>query len=106
VYEGRLGGRCHGQAATPAPAQERTRGALSARYSAALADAGAECALWEQLRLHLPAPAAELHAQRDRLRALHANVAAVVRGYNQARRASPPALARALPVASASRGSA
>ena len=41
--------------------------------------------MWEQLRLHLPTPATELRAQRDRLRLLRISVAAVVRGYNQVR---------------------
>ena len=58
---------------------------LSARYERALADIGEETEVWEQLRLHLPTPATELRAQRDRLRLLRISVAAVVRGYNQVR---------------------
>ena len=58
---------------------------LSARYERVLADIGEETEVWEQLRLHLPTPATELRAQRDRLRLLRISVAAVVRGYNQVR---------------------
>ena len=70
---------------------------LSARYERALADIGEETEVWEQLRLHLPTPATELRAQRDRLRLLRISVAAVVRGYNQVR----PASARPCPLPSA-----
>lgn len=58
---------------------------LSARYERALADIGEETEVWEQLRLHLPTPATELRAQRDRLRLLRISVAATVRGYNHVR---------------------
>ena len=59
---------------------------MAVRLSTVLADTGEEAALWERLRLHLPAPAAELHAQRERLRFLRTDVAAVVRGYNKVRK--------------------
>lgn len=42
-----------------------------------------EASGWERLRLSLPFPAAEVAAQRERLRRAHINVAAVARSYNK-----------------------
>ena len=70
---------------SPHAAQDKSGGLLTTRYERALADIGEETELWEQLRLHLPTPAAELRAQRDRLRLLRISVAATVRGYNHVR---------------------
>ncbi|KAK9846646.1 hypothetical protein WJX81_008333 [Elliptochloris bilobata] len=68
---------------SPLLTQEKSGGLLAAVFDRALLHLSEESEMWEQMRLHLPPPAIELRAQRDRLRVLRISVAAIVRGYNQ-----------------------